>query len=131
MDEVDRYLVKRLREAWKDKHAVWDAEIDWLDLVTEDGGEGYTYFHLRGMEHPGVPREHLPRVIYTTQRMFDGKFWSAVFVYKRTKHQYVLRRDSVKYHAKRKDAKARAIALLYSARDELVARAEALDRRLA
>jgi hypothetical protein len=103
-DSAELELRRRLRLRWKDQMVTWE---DFEAYMNAEEDRGYLYWSNSG-------RRRAPRCLWTTKRMFDGKFWSMQFVYRQSgEHagRYVLQKTSVRYHAKRKDAKARALEL--------------------
>lgn len=98
-------LTDKLVKAWIAEHLTHDYYEDWPDLgvpkTKPDDGIGYTYYEPKGSTMND-------RCIWTTRRMFDGKFWAMRFSYHRTgvhKGNFVLVKSSLRRRAKRMDAK--------------------------
>ena len=71
----------------------------------------YRYFHIKGSDD---------RFFWTTEPLKQNgkkRFASGVYRFVKTKQLYKL--ASTRYHAKRKDAKARALALYYKAKERV------------
>jgi hypothetical protein len=99
MSEGEKRIIAGLRRRWEERHAVyrdtWNTGLSG-EIVS------FTYWSHR----PGEDR-----CCYTTERMFDRKFWSMRYRYVKSRSRYELVRSSIRRHAKRKDAKARSLAL--------------------
>lgn len=106
MSESERLLRDKLIARWAQRHAEWPTRETWPDLGAGEGGTSYTYWRHR-------PRAD--RWVYTTARMFDGKFWSFRYRWNATRGMYVLVKGSIRRHAKRKDAKERSLRAARSA----------------
>lgn len=98
MSDGERRIIERLRKRWEERHAVYS---DTMDNGLTDTPVRFTYWrHRIGQD----------RWLYTTQRMFDRKFWSMRYRYVRSRGRYELVRSSIRRHGTRKAAKARSLA---------------------
>lgn len=96
MSAAEKAVRDRLRRSLYDKLAVFGEAPDDVDE------------HLRWF---ASYKQGEPRGMYTVRRMFDGRFWSMQYRWVKTRRRYELVRSSVRHHAKRRDAKARAWSL--------------------
>src|SRR5438270_11591325 len=95
MSDAERQMRDRILKRWMEKHAVYSDTM--LKGITSGENVRFTYWgHRTGQD----------RWLYTTERMFDGKFWSMRYRYVASRRRYELVKSSVRRHAQRKDAKA-------------------------
>lgn len=94
MSDAEKVLRDKIIRRWQERHDVFRHRWD----------TGYKSDTARVTYYDG----DYDRWCYTTGRMFDGKFWSFRYRWVRSTGQWKLVRSSLRRHAKRKDAKARA-----------------------
>lgn len=104
MSPAERAVRDRLRRSWEERHDVWPLTSDRRPFIPfEEFGARYAW-----LERPGDGESV---IIWTTQRMFDGRFWAMEYRWRASRRRYVLVRGSIRRRAKRKDAKAHAEAI--------------------
>ncbi len=100
---TERKLRDHLRKVWIAQHRVWgDSPRRYAWSPTEFGARYTAYRSQDGQR----------LTLYTTTRMFDGRFWAMSYRYVKVRKRYELEQGTVKFRAKRKDAKAICLQLL-------------------
>lgn len=89
-DRLRRREIARMAEDAHDAYGWPDMPVKWQ------------YFQRSGV-----------RGFWTTQRMFDGRFWSYKLVWRPSIKKWTLLKTSVRQHAKRMNAKARAKEMVH------------------
>lgn len=98
LSEGEKRIIAHLRDAWERRHSVYS---DTMDTGIRGEIVNFTYWGHRIGED---------RWIYTTQRMFDRRFWSMRYRYVKSRQRYELVVSSIRRHGTRKAAKARSLA---------------------
>src|SRR3954452_17692312 len=93
MSDAEKALRDRLRRRTMGKIAVWDDRPD--DMVDK-------------LLRFSFSRHREPVGVYTKVKLVDDRYWSMQYKWVKTRPRYELVRSSVRYHAKRKDARDRA-----------------------
>lgn len=102
MSDAEKHMRGRGRTQWIESHTVWGPQLRCPWIATEFGAR---YTAVRS-------HDALRIVVWTTSRMFDGRFWAMRFVWIKARGQYELQRSTIRYRARRKDAKAICLSLL-------------------
>lgn len=106
MSTAERAVRDRLRRSWEERHSEWPP-------TTRREPRPFIPFEDFGARYGWLvpPGEGDSIVIWTTGRMFDGRFWAMEYRWRASRRRYVLVRGSIRRRAKRKDAKAHAEAI--------------------
>lgn len=107
MSDAERSMRDRARKTWIEKHSVWGTQSGRYPWTDEEFGAPYRGFRSSNGRYIAV---------YTTGRMFDGRFWVMRYRFVQARGRFELERGTLKHRAKRKDAKAICIQLISETR---------------
>lgn len=105
MSAAEKTMRDKIRKAWIEKHTVWGPMRQTHAFSFEDFGARYAWYRNDRSTESSI-------CVYTTERMFDGRFWVMRYRYVKVRRQWELERGTIRYRAKRKDAKAICLQLL-------------------